>query len=364
MPERNLLDELMKLLNQPGRINWALASQLADHLSGPAAPIDPWLADEYMELARFAQMHVPQATGIPSDTSTGVVLVDRRGWAERNLRSFSYLVEPLAAKLYSASGTGPLDSILKPLGPALLGMQIGALVGTMSEQVLGLFDTGIPTGGAAGIVVALPNVEAFSAEHGLDSQQVRLWSAMHEVVHHGLVGRSWVRPHLVRQSKNVVEAAELDTESMGHWYEDLSDPAKLEEKLAQGGGFPGPLRGPLQDETLEPIRTVIATLEGYGSYLVDRAASALLPDLPSIRTSMSARHAGRSAHSALGGLFGVESVAGAGGPVADFCAEVRDRWGDGAVHRIWERPENLPGPHELRDATGWAARVILDDPFS
>ena len=363
MPERNLLDELMKLLNQPGRINWALASQLADHLSGPVAPIDPWLADEYLELARFAQIHVPQATGIPSDPTTEVVLVDRRGWAERNLRSFSYLVEPLAARLDAAPGAGTLDSILKPLGPALLGMQMGAMVGMMSEQVLGLFDTGLPTAEAAGIIVPLSNLEAFADDHGLDARQVRLWSAMHEVVHYALVGRAWVRTYLVDQSKNLVGAVEPDAEAMAHWYEEMADPDKLEEKLAQGGGFAGLFGGPLQDESLGPIRTLIATLEGYGSYLVDRAAVTLLPDLPSIRTAMAARHANRSAPSALGGLFRIESAAGSGGPVTAFCAEVRNRWGDEAVHRIWQRPENLPSPVELKDATGWAARVILDDPF-
>ena len=364
MPERNLLDELMKLLNQPGPINWALASQLAGHLSGPVEPIDPWLADEYLELARFAQMHVPRATGIPSDPTTDVVLVDRRGWAERNLRSFSYLAEPLAAELDTAPGAGPLDSILKPLGPALLGMQMGAMVGMMSEQVLGLFDTGIPTAEAGAIIVQLANVESFAAEYGLESRQVRLWSALHEVVHHALVTRSWVRPHLVRQSKDLIGAVELNTETMAHWYEDLADPAKLEERLAQGGGVAGLFGGPVQDESLQPIRTLISILEGYGSYLVDRAAKELLPDLPSIRTAMSARHEHRSAQPALGGLFSVESLAGTGGPVAAFCAEVQSRWGDEAVRSIWERPENLPGPPELEDATGWAARVILNDPFA
>lgn len=364
MPERNLLDELMKLLNQPGPINWALASQLAVHLSGPAEPIDPWVADEYLGLARFAQMHVPQATGIASDPTTEVVLVDRRGWAERNLRSFTYLAEPLAAKVDSAPGTGPLDSILKPLGPALIGMQMGAMVGMMSEQVLGLFDTGLPTVGTAAITVQLPNLESLAGEPGLDSRQVRLWSAMHEVVHQALVRRSWVRPHLVRQSNKLIGAIELSPETMTHWYEDMADPAKLEEKLAQGGGVTGLFGGPVQDESLQPMRTLIATLEGYGSYLVDRAAATLLPDLPSIRAAMSARHERRSAHSALGGVFSVESFAGIGGPVAGFCGEVQSRWGDEAVHRIWEGPENLPSPPELEDATGWAARVILDDPFA
>ena len=82
---------------------------------------------------------------------TRTILVDRAGWADHHLRSFRYLVEPLAAKLATAPGSGPLDAILKPLGPALLGMQMGAMVGTMSGDVLGLFDTGLPTAEPVGL---------------------------------------------------------------------------------------------------------------------------------------------------------------------------------------------------------------------
>ncbi len=365
MPDRNLLDELMKLLNQPGPINWALASQVADHLSGPPVPVDPWVAEEYMELARFALRQLPQVTGIPVEPTIDVVPVDRIGWTKRNLRAFDYLVEPLGAELGVGSvGAGPLDSILKPLGPALLGMQIGALVGGMSEEVLGRFDTGLPATDPVGVYVLLSNLETFSASNGLDTRQVRLWSALHEVVHHTLVGRPWVRSHLTDLGKEAVGSIEFDTSSMADWYEDLADPAKLEEKLIDGGGLTGLLGKPISDENLAPLRTLIATLEGYGSYLVERASESLLPDLDSIRIAMSSHNRKGAGHLSLGGLFTVDSAAGLSSPTTAFCAEVHARWGDVAVHRIWERPENLPHPTELGDTTGWAARVLLDDPFA
>lgn len=362
MPDRNLLDELMKLLNQPGPINWALASQLADHLSGPAEPVDPWLAEEYLELARFAQMHTYQATGIQSDPGTGVVLVDRKGWVKSNLRSFHYLVDPLAGRLSAESGGFPSNPLLKPLVPALLGMQMGAMVGMMSEQVLGLFDTGIPAAEPTEITVLLPNLESFSSEHGLDSRQVRLWSALHEVIHDALLRRSWVRSHLIELCRSTAGAVELDIATMADWYENLADPGKLEE-LFQKGGAAGLFGGPIGEEALAPIRNVIAVLEGYGSFLVDQASGGLLPDLSSIRSAMSSHHQDRNAHSAPGSLFKAESSAGLSNRVTSLCAEIERRWGRAAVDRIWERPENLPSPPEWDDATGWAARVLLDNPF-
>ena len=361
MPERNLLDELMKLLSQPGGVNWALASQLADHLSGPSDPIDPWLAEEYLELIRFAQLRVSQ-TGMPVDPMAENLLLDKKGWTSHNLRSFSYLVEPLATKLDVSTGSGPLDGVMKPLGSAMLGMQMGAMVKMMSERVLGLFDTGLPTARPAALTFLVSNIESFASEHALDPRQVRLWTALHEVVHSTLVGRSWVRPHLIQLFDDLTGSMEMDTGAILGWQENLADPAKLEELFSQEQGFSSLFSGPLQDWSLESIKNLMAMLEGLGTCLVERAGSDLLPDLHSIRTAMSAHI--HSPDLGLHGLFELETGAGGYGSGAAFCAEIADRWGDDAMLRIWEGPENLPVTEELQDATGWAARVLLNDQFT
>lgn len=364
MPDRNLLEELMKLLNQPGPVNWALASQLADHLSGPPEPLDPWLAEEYLELGRYARLRLTEATGVETDPTTEAILVDREGWTRHNLRSFSYIVEPLAAKFAGAAGSGPLDAVLKQLGPALLGMQMGAMVGMMSEGVLGLFDAGLPTAEPSGTVLLVANIEAFATESDLDPRQVRLWSALHEAAHGALAGRAWVRPYLVELFRDLADSVEPDTGAMAGWQEELADPAKLEARLSQGGGFAGLFGGPLQDDHLDDIRRLLTVLDGYGSYLVERASAGLLPDLASIREAMSSHHRNRGAQAMVSGLLRLEPTAGTHGPAAAFCAEVADRWGEAAVHRVWERPDSLPATGELSDATGWAARALLDDPFT
>ncbi len=365
MPERNLLDELMKLLNQPGPINWPLASQLADHLSGSPQPIDPWLADEYLQIARFAQLQLRQVAGVSSDPMTGVILVDRRGWTENNLRSFGYLVEPLAEKLGARSDPGPMDAVLKPLVPALLGMQVGAMVGMMSGDLLGLFDTGLPSVDPAGLTFLVPNIEEFASGNGLDPRQVRLWVALHEVAHHSLISRAWVSPHVTGIFADLVGSMELDPEAMAGWREIMADPAQLEAGLARGDGLAN-LAGRLPDDAnLAAFRHFSAMVEGTGSYLVDRASPGLLSDLPTIRSAVSERLQGKSTQ--LQGMIGIESpesAAGMYGPAAAFCAEVEERWGGGSMHRMWERPENLPRPEEVQDATGWAARVLLEDPFA
>lgn len=360
MADRNLLNELMKLLNQPGPINWALADQVAHHLSGSPEPIDPWLADEYLDLTRLAQMKITEATGLRSYPISETLLVDRPGWVRNHLRSFRYVVDPLADKLSAAPGAGPLGSILKPLGPALLGIQMGAMVGTMSETALGLFDAGLPTARPTGLTYLLPHIEAFAIDYGLDPRQVRLWAALRETAHGSLAGRSWVRPRASGLFVELIGAMELDTDVMRSFQENLADPARLESILAEAGGMAGLLGGSVEREDLEDIRRLSVMLEGYGSYLAGRAAGGFLPDLDTIRAAM-AVHGQELGNRP--GLVGWADARQDSRGLA-FCDEVESRWGQQALGRMWDRAENLPTGPELEDTTGWAARVLLQDPFA
>jgi putative hydrolase len=363
MTDRNLLDELMKLLSRPGPVNWALAEQLAGHVSGEPEPIDPWIADEYLELARLAQLKVPATTGLATDPTLEPVLVGRKEWAKLHLRSFRYLVDPMADRL-DGMGPGPLGGLMKPLGPVLLGMSAGALAGTLSTQALGSFDTGLPVAEPVGITYHIPNIEGFATEHSLDPRQVRLWVAFHESVHEALLGRPWVRPHLIELFGSLVTSMELDTGALGIWQEALADPARLEEAFGQPGGMNALLGGGVDEELLEEAHAAMTMVEGYGAYLVEQASTGLLPDLAAIRAAMTERLANRQDRSEFAGTPRSASSAGVHGKGTEFCAEVGARWGPEAVRRIWEGPDRMPSPRELDDVTGWAARVLLDDPFT
>ena len=362
MADRNLLDELMKLLSRPGPVNWDLAGQLAGHVSGAPEPIDPWLADEYLDLARLARLMMTESTGLPTGPTIEPVLVGRTEWAQLHLRSFRYLVDPMADRL-GGSGAGPLDGLLKPLGPVLLGMNAGALVGTLSTHALGSFDAGLPVAEPVGLTFHVSNIEAFAAEHRLDPRQVRLWAAFHEVANEAILGQAWVRPHLTELFRSLVGSIELDTGALGNWQEALTDPDRLAEALSEPGAMGGLFGGGVNESRLAEADTTMTMVEGYGTYLVERASSGFLPDLDTIRSAMAEHLARRTVQSEVAGMLRNPS-AGVSDRGAEFCAEVGARWGPEAVRRIWEQSRNLPAPGEIHDATGWAARVLLEDPFA
>jgi putative hydrolase len=362
----NIFDQLMELLNHPGPINWKLAEQIATHVTGEEEPIDPWLADEYLELTRVAQLRIGQTTPLATTSGGEIIPLDRKRWAERNLRSFRYLVEPMAEKMDSLPAIegmpAGMEAMLGPLIPALLGMQMGVMVGFMSHRVLGQFDIGLPTADNGDLYYVVPNIEAFASDNGLEPRQVRLWVALHEVTHQAQFERAWVRPYFIGLVNDFLETMSVDTSALGERLQEFSDPARLQEMLSDPSGLTGMTVGPEQMPKLEAVQAFMAVIEGYSDYVMDHAAASLLPDLDRMRAAMTARREdAEHGEGALNRLLGLELKREQYRVGAEFCAQVAERWGEDALNKLWDGPELLPTLAELGDPLGWAARVLLDD---
>lgn len=360
----DLFSQLFELFNQPGPVNWRLAREISNHLTGEPEPIDPWLADEYQQLTRLAQLQIAEATPLVVRTAISGSPVDRSTWAATNLQSFRYLVEPLAERLDAPSSGGPFDAILKPLGPALLGMQMGMMVGFLSHRVLGQFDIGLPTSEMQDVYFVVPNIEAFARDHALEPQNVRLWVALHEVTHQAEFSVPWVRPHFFQLIDRYVTSIEVDMSGFTERFQQMQDPAQLEQMMEDPTGMAGFMSTAGNQEALEQVQAFMALLEGYGDHVMDRAAPKLLPDLNRMRAAMDSRRAEPAqGEQLLSRVLGLELKREQYRLGGSFCAEVTRRWGDPALHRVWESPENLPTLPELEDPVGWAARVLLEENF-
>ena len=125
----DLFSKLFDLFDQPGPINWKLAAEVARHLSGETEPVEPWAAEEFRELARLAEYRIEQIAPFRVVPAPDVLPLDARGWAERNLESYGSLVEPFAS---SVGSEGPAAPLMAQLAPAIIGLQVGSLVGSLS----------------------------------------------------------------------------------------------------------------------------------------------------------------------------------------------------------------------------------------
>jgi len=354
----NLFDRLADLFRSPGPVNWRLAREIAESAAGTLEPIDPWLEEEYRDLVATAARHIDSASPLDPMSLPGPDrILDRRSWAGASTEGLAYLAEPLAGKLV---GPDPLPDMLRALGPALIGLQMGGMVGAMSHRVLGGFDIGLPGGQDEAPAYVVPNIEQFSTDHTLDARQVRLWVAMHETTYVAALTRPWVREHAVMRMDAFVGSLEVDDEGLAERMQTLQDPDALQRMVEGGEGMPSLLSAKGGEGELAEVRTLMSIIEGYADFLIDRTIGTLLPAAPAIAEAIDRRRAEPSpGERMLAQMVGLDLHHARYRLGATFCFEVARRWGDEAIHHLWESPETLPRAGDLEDPVAWAARALL-----
>ncbi len=363
----NLFERLFELFQSPGPVNWKLAKEVTGSLVGEREPIEPGLAEEYQELGLAAQLRLDAVSPLDVSASRLPDPVDRVAWAAENEQSFRYLIEPMAGKLTPEVGMGealPMAGMLAPMGPAILGMQAGTMVGFMSHRVLGQFDTGVPALDHDRMLLVPQNVEAFAVDHGLDARQVRLWATMHELAHHAVLAVEWMRAHILEVTGEFFAGVEFDMSGLMERLGGMQNPEEMESLLSGSSGMASLLGRKEQPEQAARVQALTAFIEGYADHLVATAGADMLPDLQRIDETYGRRKAEpNQAEQALQQLAGLDLQRYRSRDAAAFCAEIERRWGAEALNSIWADPDRMPTLAELTDPVGWAARVWLEDPL-
>lgn len=372
MDDEGLFEQLFKMLQTPGAVNWQLAREVTKSLAGVPAPIEPGVAEEYQELAHVADVRISQFATLPSSAAFELNPTDRATWAAENQQAFRVLIEPLGDKLSNISpgeipglgDMGGMAAMLAPLGPALIGLQAGTMVGFMSHRALGQFDTGIPAMDHDRPYVIVPNLDDFAIDHGIDHRQVRLWAALHEVAFHRIMAVEWVRGRFVNLVHAFYETVEIDTSDLMGRLGSMNDPSEIERMLDQGGEDPtaGLIRATSDPAALADIQAFTAFIDGYADRLVRLAGKDLLPTIDRIESAYNLRRTEPDqTEQFLQQMAGLKLDRSLATTAAEFCDAVVERWGEETLATVWDEPENMPMLGELSDPIGWAARVVLDE---
>lgn len=372
MDDEGLFEQLFKMLQTPGSVNWQLAREVTKSLAGTPSPIEPGVAEEYQELAHVADVRISQFATLPSSAAFELNPTDRATWAAENQQAFRVLIEPLGDKLSNMNpgeipglgDMGGMSAMLAPLGPALIGLQAGTMVGFMSHRALGQFDTGIPAMDHDRPYVIVPNLDDFAIDHGIDHRQVRLWGALHEVAFQRIMAVEWVRGRFVNLVQAFYETVEVDTSDLMGRLGSMNDPSEIERMLDQGGEDPtaGLIRATSDPAALANIQAFTAFVDGFADRLVRLAGKDLLPTIDRIEAAYNLRRTEPDqTEQFLQQMAGLKLDRSLATTAAEFCDAVVERWGEETLATVWDEPENMPMLGELSDPIGWAARVVLDD---
>jgi putative hydrolase len=332
----------------------------------------------FEELARVAELQVAEATGLPTAPGGGVLRVrpvGRGEWAQRGLEAYRPLLERLATSLAVSGPDGDnavepepgselLGSIGKLLGPVLLGMQSGLMVGHMAQRALGQYDVPLPRPVSDELLVVPANLDSFGSEWSLPEEDLRLWVLLHELVHHAVLGVPHVRTRLSELLDEYVSSFEVSSESLeGSLGEiDLGDPGGLQALLGNPETLLGAMQTSTQREVLVRIEALVIPLVGYVDYILDVVGRRLITSYDMVTEALRRRRVeATEGDRFVGRLLGLELGQAQYDRGGAFVRGVVERAGDEGARRLWHSPRELPTPAEL-DAPGlWLARLEFDD---
>ena len=377
-----MFGDLAKLFSEQGPVSWDVARQIALMLATegqPEANVDPLVRIRFEELARVAELQVADATGLPTAPAGGVlhvVPVGRGTWSQRALEAYKPLLERLATAL-SAPAAGedePVEpdastdlfgSIGKMLGPVLLGMQSGLMVGHLSQRALGQYDIPIPRPVSDELLVVPDNLDAFGREWNLPEDDLRLWVLLHELTHHAVLGVPHVRARLGALLDEYVSSFEIDPHSIeGSLGEiDISDPSGLQALLGNPETLLGAIQTSTQREVLVRIEALVVPLVGYVDHVLDTIGRRLIGSYDMVAEALRRRRVeATEGDRFVERLLGLELGQAQYERGSAFVDGVVERAGEEGLAGLWRSERGLPTPSDV-DAPGlWLARLEFDEP--
>jgi len=374
-----MFGDLARMFSKQGPVNWDVGRQTAAWLANDGQPepnVDPLERIRLEELVRVADLHVSQHTGLNTSIAGGVLSVlpvTRGDWALHSLEAYRPFLERLAVSLSTSAAAADdapdptvqlLGDLGKLLGPVLLGMQSGFMLGHLARRALGQYDLPLPRLPADQLLVVPANIDAFAGQWSLVPDDLRLWVCLQEVTHHAVLGRPHVRARLADLINEYVSRFEVDPAALEASLGDIdpTDMSGLQAVLGNPETLLGAVRSQGQQETLGRIETLTAVIEGYVDHIMDTTGRGLIGSYGQLTEALRRRRveAGDGDRFAAR-LLGLELGRGQYERGATFVRGVVDRAGDEGLSRLWHSERELPTPAEL-DAPGlWLARIDLPD---
>ena len=341
-------------------VDWSLARRIAA-LAG-ASEGDASVGVDVAAAARRLEPEVARYTGLdPAGNAPPAELVDRAGWADANLTTFSHLLEPIADRMSERLGrAGPIAGPLRLGAGATIAAEAGLVVGYMSQRVLGQFELSlIQPEAPTRLLFVGPNLRKASADLDADSEAFIDWIVLHELTHVvQFTGVPWLRDHLGGLLRAYLDS--VDVQILAGAAGGLPTMPNIQELVDRfrEGGLMALIQTREQRELMDQLQPVMAVIEGYSEHVMDALGADLVPGYEKLRDAMDRRRKSRSApERLLQKLLGLDMKMRQYEQGKKFCDAVVDQVGISGLNVVWRAPDDMPTPAELDDPGAWVART-------
>jgi len=368
-------------------IDWGAAQRIGELVAGSppyggvrSASVEPLAHDFAQRVSAYSGLELPAE--LPA-----LEAVDRPTWIAANLKTMRPLLGAMTENIDGVgSRTGPLAGPLRSASGFVLGAQVGALTGMLSQRVLGQYDLALLDATVPPRLLLLaPNLAITARTLDLDREELVLWVTIHEITHAvQFSGAPWLREYLGGLLKELIDGLQVTltgrspdagngagenaanghkdpAEERGRWPK-LPDPAEVREMVerARRGDLLRLTLGEDRWQLVERMQAVMSLIEGHAEHTMDAIGAEALPSLPRLRAAMNHRRASRGLPwRVLERLLGLELKLKQYEVGRRFCDAVVNEGGPEALARAWSGPEALPSTAELQAPALWLARMQL-----
>jgi coenzyme F420 biosynthesis associated uncharacterized protein len=364
----------------PDPVDWPTARRIARLVAGRDPLSDSYLAAslqaDFEALTVHAEELVAEHTGLRAPGNVSARVLDRRQWVDSNLTSMRTMLDPLMQRF----GARLAHSPLAPMSRRVAAGELGALLGYLSQRVLGQYDLLVPAGADAaepgmaqrgshvdGADAAEPgdavyyvgaNVLGLEKRFAFRPRDFRLWIAIHEVTHRAqFTGVPWMRAYFLGLVRQAFDLVDPDPRTVIRAVTKAVDEIRAGRNPLDDGGVVGLFASPEQRGVLSQVQALMSLLEGHGNVVMDDLGSRHVVGQERMSRVLQTRRQQRGITSVMHKLLGLEQKMRQYEVGEKFVRGAIALAGPNAVDAAWEAPGNLPTLAELDAPDRWLFRV-------
>jgi putative hydrolase len=405
-PFQSLIGDLMHMLGSNGPDLWEMTRAFALNVAtggDPETNVEPLQRIQVEQLSRVAELNVIEATGMPV-TPDGrrltCVPVGRGDWTVRALESWRPVLEAMAAPAPApdppaedahATGSSDLDprdpdptggmaamlgQMASTIGPMFSGLQVGSVVGHLSQRTLGQYPLALPWSPSDELLLVTSNIVAFASDWSLPEEETLLWVSARELASNSVLTRPAIRARFEELLLALAGSQAAAQQDLAGRLRGLGGGEEIEAGL--GGGMDleslqgmlgdpeallGDLLTPETRYTSDQLTSLAVVVDAYADHIATLVGTKLVGAHTQLAEAWYRRRTERGkGEEAAGALFGLDLDQSAVDRGRAFVAGVVERAGQDGLARLWEPARNLPTPAEV-DAPGlWLERIDLPQP--
>jgi len=394
-PFQSLLGDLMNMLGTNAPNQWEMTRSFALNVATGGTPesnVEPIQRIRLEELARVAELNVTEVTGMPVSPDgrrLTCVPVGRGDWTMRALdswRSVLTAMTPEAGPVATLPGIdalsgdpfagedplGGMGNLLgqwaNAIGPMFFGLQIGSVVGHLSQRSLGQYPLALPWTPSDELFIVTANITTFAEDWSLPEEETLLWVCARELASNSVLTRPGVRGRIEELLAELARSAASAQQDMTGRLSALGgDASGMDLESLQGMfGDPeallGDLLSPESRHSSDQLTALAVVIDAYADHVANVVGTKLVGSHTQLAEAFYRRRIERGkGEEAAGALFGMDLDQSQVDRGRAFVSGVLERAGDDGLSKLWVSVRNLPTPSEV-DAPGlWLERISLPE---